>query len=203
MRAIAQQPATIKCDKINVIGKEPRTMLPKREIKAKDFVNDLRSGMSDSELRGKYNLSAQGLQSAFKKLLEAKAVRTSELFGRVSLQDDTVAIATTRLFPRDELDFPFPIYLCEGTRPTAKGVIKDITEKGLKVSGIEVKVDEVKTFAIPSDKFSQVDPFAFRAICRWVDEDGCTGFQITQISKRGSGELEKLIRFLTLKDANL
>jgi hypothetical protein len=31
-------------------------MSPKREIKAKDFVNDLRSGMSDSELRGKYNL---------------------------------------------------------------------------------------------------------------------------------------------------
>jgi hypothetical protein len=203
MRAIAQQPSTIKCDRINLIGKEPRTVLPKREIKAKDFVNDLRSGMSDSELRSKYNLSAQGLQSAFKKLLEAKAVRTSEVFGRVSLEDDTVAIATTRLLPRDELEFPFPIYLCVGTRPTVKGVIKDITEKGLKVSGIETKVGEVKTFAIPSDKFSQVDPFAFRAICRWVDEDGCAGFQIIQFSQRGSGELEKLIRFLTLKDASL
>jgi hypothetical protein len=203
MRAIAQQPSKLKCDRINLNAKEPRTKLPKREIIAKDFVNDLRSGMNDSELRGKYNLSAQGLQSAFKKLLEVKAVRTSEVFGRVSLEDDTVAIATTRLLPRDELEFPFPIYLCEGTRPTVKGVIKDITEKGLKLSGIEAKLDEVKTFAIPSDKFSQVDPFAFRAICRWVDEDGCTGFQIVQISERGTGELQKLIRFLTLKDASL
>ena len=74
MQAIAQPPSTIKCDRINLIGKEPRTKLPKREIKAKDFVNDIRSGMSDSQIRGKYNLSAQGLESAFKKLLEAKAV---------------------------------------------------------------------------------------------------------------------------------
>src|SRR5271157_1502517 len=140
MRAISQQPSTLKCDRIDLIGKEPRTMSPKREINAKDFVNDLRSGMSDSELRGKYNLSAQGLQSAFKKLLEVKAVRTSEVFGRVSLEDDTVAIATTRLLPRDELEFPVPIYLCEGTLPVVRGVIKDITEKGLKVSGIESKV---------------------------------------------------------------
>ncbi|MGO9565974.1 MAG: PilZ domain-containing protein [Desulfomonilaceae bacterium] len=178
-------------------------MSSKREIKAKDFVNDLRSGMSDSEIRCKYNLSAKGLQSAFRKLLEVKAVRTSEVFGRVSVEADTVAIASTRLLPRDELEFPVPIYLCEGTRPTVKGVIKDITEKGLKISGIDAKVNEVKTFAIPSDKFSQVEPFAFRAKCRWVDGDGCSGFQVIQISQRGSGELQKLIRFLTLKEANL
>ena len=177
-------------------------MSPKREIKAKDFVNDVRSGMSDSELRSKYNLSASGLQSAFKKLLEAKALRTSEVFGRVSLEDDTVAIASTRLLPRDELEFPVPIYLVEGTQPTVRGVIKDITEKGLKVSGIEAKVDDVVMFAIPSDKFSQVEPFAFRAKCRWVDGDGCAGFQITQISQRGSDELQKLIRFLTLRDVS-
>src|SRR5208283_758419 len=120
------------------------------------------------------------LQSAFKKLLNAKALRTSEVFGRVSLEDDTVAIASTRLLPRDELEFPVPIYLLEGTQPTVRGVIKDITEKGLKVSGIEAKVDDVMMFAIPSDKFSQVEPFAFRAKCRWVDGDGCSGFQITQ-----------------------
>lgn len=177
-------------------------MSPKREIKAKDFVNDIRSGISDSEIRSKYNLSAKGLQSAFRKLLDAKAIRTSELFDRVSLEDDTVAIATTRLWPRDELEFPVPIYLLEGTRPTVRGVIKDITKKGLKVSGIEAKVDDVKTFAVPSDKFSHVEPFAFRAKCRWIDADGCAGFQITQISERGTDELEKLIRFLTLKEVS-
>jgi hypothetical protein len=175
-------------------------MSPKREIKAKDLVNDFRAGMTDSELRSKYNLSSRGLQSAFRKLLEAKALRTSELFGRVSLEDDTVAIATTRLMPRDELEFPVPIYLCEGTQPTVKGVIKDITEKGLKISGIQANVDEIMTFAIPSDKFSQIEPFAFRAKCRWVDGDGSAGFQITLISERGSGELQKLLRFLTLRD---
>jgi hypothetical protein len=175
-------------------------MPPKREIKAKDFVNDIRTGMSDSQLRSKYNLSAKGLQSAFAKLLEAKAIRTSEVFGRVSVEDDTVAIASTRLLPRDELEFPVPIYLCEGTQPTVRGTIKDITKKGLKVSGIEAKVDELKLFAIPSDKFSHVEPFAFRARCRWIDGDGCAGFQITQISKRGEGELQKLIRFLTLRE---
>jgi hypothetical protein len=178
-------------------------MSPKREIKAKDFVNDIRSGLSDSEIRSKYNLSAKGLQSAFRKLLESKAIRTSELFGRVSLEDDTVAIASTRLLPRDELEFPVPIYLCEGTQPTVRGIIKDITEKGFKICGIESKVDEVKLFAIPSDKFSQVEPFAFRAKCRWIDGDGCAGFEITQISERGERELQKLIRFLTLREAHL
>ena len=110
-------------------------------------------------------------------------------------------ITGTRLLPRYELDFPVPVYLCHGSRPIAKGVIRDISSKGAKISGLEAKVGEIKTFIVPTNNFSHVEPFAFQAECRWVDGDGSTaGFQIIKISTRGWGELQKLIRFLTLRD---
>ena len=57
-------------------------MEPKRKIKAKEIVNDIREGMSDSQLMEKHSLSSKGLQSVFRKLVDAKAITPREVFNR-------------------------------------------------------------------------------------------------------------------------
>ena len=50
-------------------------------IQARQFAEDIRSGMSDFELMEKYRLSAKGIQSAFSKLLDNGIVTVEELYG--------------------------------------------------------------------------------------------------------------------------
>ena len=65
----------------------------KRKIKAKPFVRDLRSGMSDRELMDKYILSENQLHKLLHKLVDAGAIDEMELFMRTSLSDSTISRA--------------------------------------------------------------------------------------------------------------
>ncbi len=66
---------------------------PKRRIKAKPFLSDLRSGMRDEELMGKYSLSEKQLRKVFQKLVDAGAIDEMELFMRTSLSDSALTDA--------------------------------------------------------------------------------------------------------------
>jgi hypothetical protein len=66
---------------------------PKRKIKAKLFVSDLRNGMGDRELMEKYTLSESQLHKVFHKLVDAGAIDEMELFMRTSLSDSTITKA--------------------------------------------------------------------------------------------------------------
>lgn len=57
--------------------------MPKPVIEAKEALDALRKGMSDSELMEKYNLSARGLESLLKKLVKAGAISLGELETRM------------------------------------------------------------------------------------------------------------------------
>ena len=65
-------------------------MATKRTINAKEVVRDIRSHMTDEELMAKNRLSARGLQSVLRKLLEAKLITQSEFDWRPVDYDDTV-----------------------------------------------------------------------------------------------------------------
>ncbi|MBI4962358.1 MAG: PilZ domain-containing protein [Desulfomonile tiedjei] len=67
-------------------------MSPKRTIKAKEIVNDIRAHMTDAEIMDKYELSAKGLQSMLSKLLSIKAVTQKEIDRRPAACSDTVVI---------------------------------------------------------------------------------------------------------------
>lgn len=56
--------------------------MSKQKIGAREAVNDIRSGMSDADLMQKYGLSEKGLDSLFKKLVEAKLLEESFLSKR-------------------------------------------------------------------------------------------------------------------------
>ena len=66
---------------------------PKRKIKAKPFVYDLRTGMGDEDLMEKYALSPLQLRKVLGKLVNAGAVDEMEVFMRSSLSDSTVSRA--------------------------------------------------------------------------------------------------------------
>ena len=144
-------------------------MEPKRKIKAKEIVNDIREGMSDPQLMEKHSLSSKGLQCIFKKLSEAKAISPCELFNRApSVGDDTADVTNIRLLPRDFVEVPLPI--CDADDPKNMGTITDVTEKGLGIRGIRVATGETKTLVFFSDRLFPVGPFALQAQCRWVKE---------------------------------
>ncbi len=54
-------------------------MNAKRKIKARDVIDDIRTGMNASDLMAKYQLTLRGLRTAFQKLVEADAVTSDEL----------------------------------------------------------------------------------------------------------------------------
>ena len=113
-------------------------MQPKRKIKAKDIVNDIREGMNDAQLMDKHKLSSKGLQSVFKKLIDVKAIKPREVFNRdPSPGDDTADVASVRLISRDFMEPLLPI--CDADDPKNMGTITDITEKGLGIRGIQVQ----------------------------------------------------------------
>jgi uncharacterized protein len=61
-------------------------------IDARNVLKDIRLGMHDADLMEKYKLSANLLQSVFKKLLEAGVLRQSDLDARPALFEGTVEV---------------------------------------------------------------------------------------------------------------
>jgi uncharacterized protein (DUF433 family) len=167
-----------------------------RQIKTTEIVKDLRSGMTDFGLMEKYNVSSEGLQKAFQSLVEAGALRREEISGRPA-QDDSVFIECMRELPRQHLAMAVTIY--EVARPEVKGTLRDISEKGVGITGIPARVGEVKTLVIPAETFIEADKIVFEAKCVWAQTEGTedryvAGFQITSISEKCLDHLRLLIR---------
>ena len=64
--------------------------MPKHKISAKELAADIRQGMDDSAIMNKYGLSSQGLETAFKKLIEANILQQSALADRATVTEKTV-----------------------------------------------------------------------------------------------------------------
>jgi hypothetical protein len=176
-------------------------MIKKRILKASDLVNDIRSGMDDSVLMVKYSLTAKGLESAFKKLLEAKALTRGELYSRSPLRDDTVMVENLRAIPRNFLTCALSIQ--DVADPDKEGNINDISERGLQVTGIKSEVGQVKEFVIPGSKEHDLRSCSFKAECRWVSNgdrgnDIVSGYQIMEIDDPDLKQIQKIIKEFSL-----
>jgi hypothetical protein len=66
--------------------------MEKRKLKPKEIIRDIRAGTDDATLMKRYELSAQGLQSVFSKLVKAGMVTQAELDDRVPMAERTVDI---------------------------------------------------------------------------------------------------------------
>jgi hypothetical protein len=176
-------------------------MSSKKIIQARDIVMDIRSGMTDTELMEKYGLSAKGLDSAFQKLVKGRVMTVAEIYGQARSGEDTVVIDDVRSCPRHFLTVAVPIY--ESEKPTKKGLLRDITDRGLGIMGLKARIGEIKSLVIPCQSFIDADHIWFEAECIWAEAGNTRakwtcGFQITKISREDLKRLRKLVQFLTL-----
>ncbi|MFC1836923.1 hypothetical protein ACFL2Q_19720 [Thermodesulfobacteriota bacterium] len=66
--------------------------MPKRELNAKDVLNDIESGLSDIAMRRKYKLTPKGLQSLLTKVIAAGLLTTHEVDETDTEADEGVTV---------------------------------------------------------------------------------------------------------------
>lgn len=169
--------------------------MQRREIKAKEIVKDIYSGMTDPDLMDKYRLTFSGLQDVFDKLLTAKAVDSSILHGRIKPKHNGAAKHLVSRAPRKEIFLPLPVH--DMYKPESPGIVVDVTERGLGIRGIYTAVGATKTLMVRADEIFQLDSFSLRAKCRWIRKDEndetVSGFEIVHISPKNAERLKSLI----------
>ena len=70
-----------------------------QQIDARDIVKDIRSGMTDSELMKKYDLSSEGLRFALQTLTDTEVIALEELYATASSAHDTVFVESCENCP--------------------------------------------------------------------------------------------------------
>ncbi len=177
-------------------------ILRERRKIAEKIVEDVRSGMEGSELMEKYQLSNSALQKIFQTLLAEGLLGPGEINGfKPPLNTGASAFHERRQISRRAPSLQ--IVVSDRSNDGLSGTVKDITEKGLAVRGIEADIGELKTLAILGDEIGIVDPFELRAECRWVGSEGSegqsvAGFQVIAISNQDLQRLQELLECLDL-----
>jgi hypothetical protein len=170
---------------------------------AEKIAVDVRSGMKGSELMEKYQLSNSALQKICQTLLTEGLVVSADIKGLTPPLDNGASVHHERR-KVSRRSPSLRIVVSDRNNDGLSGTVKDITEKGLAVRGIEADVGELKTLAILGDDIGLVDPFELMAECRWVGSEGfeaqsVAGFQVIAISDEDLQRLQELIEFLDLE----
>jgi Mor family transcriptional regulator len=179
---------------------EPDVRPVPRRINIANILADIRAGMSSSDLMKKYSMSEGMLKQVSKKILDARGNRSADDDPETLIQEMPEFLAT-REFLRHEVDFRLPIY--EASLPETHGTVRDVSDEGLSVLGIEANVGEVKTLVVLGDELGQFSSFEFEGFCRWrfadPDDGTClTGFAINKISEDDYRQLRKLVHVVTM-----
>jgi len=97
--------------------------MAKREIYAKEILNDIRSGMDDFNLMQKYRLTGKGLDSVLQKLLTAGLISQQDLNSRRLGYEETVNLSGLFTFQVQETD---QILQNKKTEYLYSGTVEDI-----------------------------------------------------------------------------
>ena len=141
----------------------------KRIINAKSVREDIRSGLSEAELIAKHGLSLKGLQRLFKKLVDTKIVKHEDLYNSFASYRERTDQLKQRRARRVDLSVRLPVY---DLGSTSFGIVRDISETGLRVAGIKYQVGDVTTFQLPIDVFMNADLLSVIARCQWISQKG-------------------------------
>ncbi|HMK35091.1 MAG TPA: PilZ domain-containing protein [Desulfomonilaceae bacterium] len=173
----------------------------KKQVPARAVVSDIRAGFGDNGLRAKYSLSQRGLGRLFKKLLTSNLITHDELYRGSCLYKENIDRIMSRFRPRADLSVKIPIY--EVTSGSV-GLLRDISETGLRVAGIQAAIGDEKTFQIPIDMFIRADPLLVIAECRWVKiksknrQYPVAGYELKAVSEADANVLRDFIEFLLM-----
>lgn len=176
-------------------------MRRKRKISATQVVRDIRSGITQEELQEKYKIALHRVEKLFKRLVAANVVTESELAERYPSYKEAVAGINQSRNRRILLPFELMVY---DITTSSIGLIRDISETGLRVAGINCNVGGERTFQLPVDIFIKADPLLIVAKCQWVKVRGKTtkyttaGFKITDISDDDRMVLKTFVESLSI-----
>ena len=170
-----------------------------RRLNLLAILGDIHAGLSRSELMKKYELSEKMLLQVSKKLLDARGKRSAVDNPETVVIDPAEFLETCELV-RHEVDFDLPVY--EANRPEIHGMVRDVSEEGVSVAGIDANVGDIKTLVVLGDELTQFFSFEFVGYCRWAFTDATdgtrlAGFTIEKISRNDAQELRNLVRLIT------
>jgi uncharacterized protein (DUF433 family) len=179
----------------------PRQAREKTKVGASAIVRDIQAGLSQTELMGKHRLSFRGLQSALWKLVQAGALTWAEVLNAFPDADTSVAPHRKRQRTRSYPILSVRAY--EEANPSNKGKVKDLSERGIGVSGIITEVAQYKALVVVPDGCMNLKPFKVQGECRWfcasVGFQPCAaGFEITAMDVHGLERLQELVQLTTL-----
>jgi hypothetical protein len=193
----------VEMDRAGLIRRplEEDTLRTKLAIHEPEILNDIRSGTGRSELMGKYHLTPRALRWISMKLVSSGGLGWQDVSGSICSELDELAQEKLRASKRHKLDFEAPIY--EMKNPRLIGAIRDVSQLGIGVKGIEAEAGEAKTLVILGDDFGEYGTFALDATCKWVSQDPAgkylAGFEISNISVGSMRELQLLIEMVRLR----
>jgi hypothetical protein len=173
----------------------------KRKISVTQVVRDIRSGASEQELREKYKIAPHRVAKLFKRIVATGVVGESELAERFPAHKAAIFSIYQDRERRAVLAVQLIAY--DITSSTI-ALVRDISETGLRVAGIDCSVDEERTFQVPMEPVMQVDPLLIVAKCKWVKARGkimkysTAGFEITALSERDGLVLKTLVQSLSI-----
>ncbi len=106
-----------------------------------------------------------------------------------------------RRYRRKYMLFEIPAYDAETRRLI--GIVQDINERGLQLSGYEVEANTAKAIVLDISSYLKDSRLNFVAQCRWCRREGppgnyASGFEITAITEDNRKSLLKLIHAMAL-----
>ncbi len=123
---------------------------------------------------------------------------------RSAFYDEPRYRSVTRRFPRRLVDLELPVY--DPDDPARRGIVRDLSENGLRVASLSPEINLAKRFVIRADLFPDIRPFDVGVECKWIktkerlNKYFVAGFEITFISRRSQAKLRKLLSHLRLTD---
>jgi hypothetical protein len=158
-----------------------------REYRATRIAADVISGLGADQLVAKYQFSEDGLLSVLRVLLRECYISEDDLKTReTDTSADSVIIDLRRLPRRKPAT---SVLVQDRSDPRSTYIIRDISEQGLALVGMEAQPNVIRRIAVLGDDFGEVTPFEFEGKCRWSCLDKATklpaaGFMIAHISPR-------------------
>jgi uncharacterized protein (DUF433 family) len=174
------------------------------KINTDSIIRDIQSGMNDSELREKYDLSHKGLLRLMERLVDSKLIPPSNLMAVSETYRRRVHQGEQRSHPRAYITAPIPIYdMTSGTT----GLLRDISRQGFRIAGIDSSVGDLKPFQLPLATFMKSDPVVIIGECRWVtrkaahNEYSVTGYRMSTFTEGDANAVRKFISFLLFSES--
>ncbi len=173
----------------------------KNRIRINEVVSDIRSGSTTQEVMEKYRLTPRGLSWVLMKLTSTGEINWQEIYGKVFSSYQELPPDRLRRSERHAPHFYVPIYA--SGEPEIVGSVRDVSQHGISVKGIQAEVGETRTLVIPGDCFGEFGKVIFDARCAWSRKDSrgeyLSGFEITDVAAGSKRELQLLIRLSSLK----